>query len=311
MVQFSADTLLHCYFTALVQFSTDTLLHCYCTALVQFSTDTLLHWYSSLLKLYCTGTLLCWYSTALLLYCIGTVLYWYSTALLSYFTGKVLCCTGTEFAILDCTDIVFHKYWKVQKGIRCGEKRLCPILKYRFGIFLEGLGTSLENFSQSNLLPAHDQIWKLLNTDQECYQLDNSLRVYWVATLLEVCLYNCSHIVTQLTSKLMTKRRLQQGRTKNNMQQYAGIYLLQIYSTCFGCPTRPSSWVHKIVTSVSGTGHSNSATTFFQRGLIRPRWRKIVALLRDMTRTRGCSYSCMYSWLWVRWTSETCRVNLQ
>jgi len=28
------------------------------------------------------------------------------------------------------------------------------------------------------------------------------------------------------------------------MQQYAGIYLLQNHSTCFGCPSHPSSGVH-------------------------------------------------------------------
>ena len=39
------------------------------------------------------------------------------------------------------------------------------------------------------------------------------------------------------------------------MQQYAGIYLLQNHSTCFGCPSHPSSGVHKIVTAASGTGH--------------------------------------------------------
>ena len=37
------------------------------------------------------------------------------------------------------------------------------------------------------------------------------------------------------------------------MQQYAGIYLLQNYSTCFGCPSHPSSGVHKTVTAASGT----------------------------------------------------------
>jgi len=31
------------------------------------------------------------------------------------------------------------------------------------------------------------------------------------------------------------------------MQQYAGIYLLQNYSTCFGCPSHPWSGVHKTV----------------------------------------------------------------
>jgi len=51
------------------------------------------------------------------------------------------------------------------------------------------------------------------------------------------------------------------------MQQYVGVYLLQVYSTCFGRPSRPSSGVHKTVTAASGTGHSNGATTFLQRGL--------------------------------------------
>jgi len=40
------------------------------------------------------------------------------------------------------------------------------------------------------------------------------------------------------------------------MQQYAGIYLLQNHSTCFGGPSHPSSGVHKTVTAASGTGHS-------------------------------------------------------
>jgi len=40
------------------------------------------------------------------------------------------------------------------------------------------------------------------------------------------------------------------------MQQYAGIYLLQNHSTCFGCPSHLSSGVHKTVTAASGTGHS-------------------------------------------------------
>jgi len=60
------------------------------------------------------------------------------------------------------------------------------------------------------------------------------------------------------------------------MQQYAGTYLLQNYSTCFGFPSHLSSGVHKTVTAASGTGHSHWATTFLQR---RPRWRKVVAML--------------------------------
>ena len=51
------------------------------------------------------------------------------------------------------------------------------------------------------------------------------------------------------------------------MQQYAGIYLRQTHSTCFGWTSHPSSGLHKTVTAASGTGHSISATTFLQRRL--------------------------------------------
>jgi hypothetical protein len=54
------------------------------------------------------------------------------------------------------------------------------------------------------------------------------------------------------------------------MQQYAGIYLLQNHSTCFGCPSHPSSGAHETVTAASGTGHIIWVATFLQRGLIWP-----------------------------------------
>jgi len=66
----------------------------------------------------------------------------------------------------------------------------------------------------------------------------------------------------------------------NKMLQYAGIYLLQNYSTCFGCLSHPSSGVHETVTAASGTGH----ITYLNKNLllawpIRPSWRKVVALI--------------------------------
>ena len=39
------------------------------------------------------------------------------------------------------------------------------------------------------------------------------------------------------------------------MQQYAGVYLLQNNSTCFGCLSHQSSGVHQTVTAAPGTGH--------------------------------------------------------
>ena len=41
----------------------------------------------------------------------------------------------------------------------------------------------------------------------------------------------------------------------NEIQQYAGVYLLQNYSTCFGRVSYPSSGVHQTVTAASATGH--------------------------------------------------------
>jgi len=49
----------------------------------------------------------------------------------------------------------------------------------------------------------------------------------------------------------------------NKMQKYEGIYLLQNYSTCFRCPSHPSSGVHKTVNAASGTGHSTALSVIF------------------------------------------------
>jgi len=54
----------------------------------------------------------------------------------------------------------------------------------------------------------------------------------------------------------------------NKIEQYAGIYLLQNYSKSFGCPSHPSSGVHKNVAAASGTGHiTYLSKTFLQSGL--------------------------------------------
>jgi len=83
------------------------------------------------------------------------------------------------------------------------------------------------------------------------------------------------------------------------MQQYAGVYLLQNYSTYFGCPSHPSSGVHKIVTAASGT-------TYPQREQLATL--EVGCCSDTMTCTISCSYIFMYSWWWVWWTPEICRV---
>jgi len=49
------------------------------------------------------------------------------------------------------------------------------------------------------------------------------------------------------------------------MQQYADIYLLLNYCTCFGRPSRPSSGVPKTLIAASGTYHTFWGASFLQR----------------------------------------------
>ena len=95
----------------------------------------------------------------------------------------------------------------------------------------------------------------------------------------------------------------------NKMQQYAGIYLLQNYSTCFGGPSQPSSGVHKTVTAAFGTGHNIRVTAFLQHDLIRPRWRKVVTHILWPVPEAAVTVLCTPDD--VRWTPETCRVILR
>jgi len=45
-------------------------------------------------------------------------------------------------------------------------------------------------------------------------------------------------------------------KKSNEMQQYADIYLLLNYSTCFGRPSRPPSGEHKTVVAAYVTDHT-------------------------------------------------------
>ena len=54
-------------------------------------------------------------------------------------------------------------------------------------------------------------------------------------------------------------------KKSNKMQQYAAIYLLLNYSTCFRHPLHPSSGVHKTVVAASGTYHTIWEASFLKR----------------------------------------------
>ena len=69
-------------------------------------------------------------------------------------------------------------------------------------------------------------------------------------------------------------------KKSNEMQQYADIYLLLNYCTCFGRPSRPSSGVHK------------TSCSFFKHGQVLScsHFKKLVPQI-----VGGCKYSFMYS----------------
>ena len=58
-------------------------------------------------------------------------------------------------------------------------------------------------------------------------------------------------------------------KKSNERLQYADIYLLLNYCTCFGRPSRPSSGVHKTIFAASGTDHAVWGANFFKRDEIR------------------------------------------
>jgi len=73
------------------------------------------------------------------------------------------------------------------------------------------------------------------------------------------------HTVTVTHAYKLLQCRLKKS---NEMQQYADIYLLLNYSTCYGRPSRPSSRVHKTVVAASGTDHTIWRASFFKRDQI-------------------------------------------
>ena len=99
-------------------------------------------------------------------------------------------------------------------------------------------------------------------------------------------------------------------KKSNNMQLYADIYLLLNYSACFRRPSHSSSGVYETVAAASGTDHTMWGASFLKRDQISSYLVTFEEACSpdSMICTRGCSYSFIYSWWWVRWTPETCRV---
>jgi len=90
-----------------------------------------------------------------------------------------------------------------------------------------------------------------------------------------------------------------QDRLKKSyeMQQYADIYLLLNYSTCFGLNRAHHQEYIKIVVAASGTDHTVWGASFFKRDQIRTYFVTFEKARSPYSTicTRGCNYSFMYS----------------
>ena len=83
------------------------------------------------------------------------------------------------------------------------------------------------------------------------------------------CVLYCCHRVSTQLHICSSVHRNSRFKKSNKIQQYADIYLMLNYSTCFGRPSRPSSGVHKTVVAASGTDHNIWGASFSKRDQIR------------------------------------------
>ena len=102
-----------------------------------------------------------------------------------------------------------------------------------------------------------------------------ALPCHWGAWPLWVGFSSVQLVVFYICSFVHRNSRLNKS---NKMQQYADMYLLLNYSTCFGRPSRLSSGVHKTVITASGTDHTIWEASFFKRDQIRT----ILSLLKKL-----------------------------
>ena len=170
-------------------------------------------------------------------------------------------------------------------------------------------------------------------------------RSYWTWNVCFDFLYNCRCKPTTYIYIYIYKIKVQLDATVCCL-----IYFTAESLYMFRVSQHPSSGVLKTLTAASGTGHNIGTATSLQHGQIlatkklkqistscnhhnvmakrqtyilkninskleKESWSDHVegksSCTDIMTCTAGCGYSFQYSWWWVRWTPETCRVNLQ
>jgi hypothetical protein len=92
--------------------------------------------------------------------------------------------------------------------------------------------------------------------DQQIHNIHINNILYIIST--PTCFNVSTSSSGNLNIVLCSSYKIIKGRLKkfDKMQQYADIYILLNYSTCFRRPSCPSSGVHKTLVAASGTDHT-------------------------------------------------------
>jgi len=110
----------------------------------------------------------------------------------------------------------------------------------------------------------------LLRLDHNLYILNPLLFIIYSSSRLSTAPFSLRYQQRYKTNQQIKNRDISYSSLKNSnkMRQYADIYLLLNYSTCFGRPSRPSSGVHKTLVATSGTDHTIWGTNFLKHNQI-------------------------------------------
>jgi len=138
------------------------------------------------------------------------------------------------------------------------------------------------------------KIMRKWNPSGGSFVSSNNLRQYWQSnTILCLCLWLCASLICidNCPMRCNTKQSIYYSASS--------LYMFRVSTT--------------LIISTQNCNYSlqHCAATSLQCGQVSLAMLEAGSYTKNMTSSRGCSYSFVYSWWWVWLTPKTCRTNLQ